>query len=73
MNAFYMRKKTVIIEELKALVFVNKRNINNKSIFNLFFDKFKEIYSYACQRGKIEKEDVLRLKVAYNIESYPEF
>ena len=55
MNAFYMRKKTVIIEELQALVFVNKKNINNKSIFNLLFDKFKEIYSYACQRRKNAK------------------
>ena len=58
---------------MQALVFVNKKNINNKSIFNLFFDKFKEIYSYACQRRKKVKEDVLCLKIAYNIESYPEF
>jgi len=36
-------------------------------------EKYKVIYSYACECWKHEKEDVLCLKIKYNIEAYPEF
>ena len=67
------KKITEKIEEIQPFVFVNNSNINNKSIFNLMLEKYKEIYSYACECRKNEKEDVLCLKIKYNIESYPEF
>ena len=58
---------------MQPFIFVNNTNINNKSIFNLMLEKYKEIYSYACECRKNSKEDVLCLKIKYNIESYPEF
>ena len=36
-------------------------------------EKYKEIYSYAYECRKEAKEDVLCLKIKYNIESFPEF
>ena len=51
----------------------NVKYINNKSIFNLMLEKYKVLYSYACECRKNEKEDVLCLKIKYNIETYPEF
>ena len=67
------KKVTEKIEELQPFVFVNSNNINNKNIFNLMLEKYKELYSYACECRKNEKEDVLCLKIKYNIETYPEF
>ena len=67
------KKQTVEIEELQPFIFVNINNINNNSIFNLMLEKYKEIYSYACECRKETKEDVLCLKIKYNVESYPEF
>ena len=42
-------------------------------MFNLFLEKYKEIHSYACECRKNNKEDVLCVKIKYNIESYPIF
>ena len=67
------KKQTEKIEEMQPFIFVNNTNIHNKSIFNLMLEKYKEIYSYACECRKNAKEDVLCLKIKYNIESYPEF
>ena len=58
---------------MQPFIFVNINNINIKSIFNLILEKYKEIYSYACECRKEAKEDVLCLKIKYNVESYPEF
>ena len=75
-ECFICGKKTLInIDELQPFTFINNNNINNTSIFNIFLDKYKEIYSYACEcRKNLPKnEDVLCLKIKYNIISYPEF
>lgn len=45
----------------------------NTSIFNIFLFKYKEIYSYACEKRKNNKEGVLCLKINYNIISYTAF
>ena len=58
---------------MQPFVFINGNNINNASIFNLFLEKYKEIYSYACECRKDNNEDVLCLRVKYNILSYPVF
>ena len=58
---------------MQPFIFVNINDINNNSIFNLMLEKYKEIYSYACECRKETKEDVLCLKIKYNVESYPEF
>lgn len=65
-------KKLEIIENMQPFTFININNINNKSIFNIFLEKYKEIYSYACECRKNlpKKEDVLCLKIKYNIISY---
>ena len=59
---------------MQAFTFINNNNINNTSLFNIFLEKYKEIYSYACEcRKNLPKnEDVLCLKIKYNIISYPE-
>ena len=69
------RKTLEEIKEIQPFVFININNINNTSIFNLFLSKYKEIYSYACEcRKNLPKnEDVLCLKITYNILKYPEF
>ena len=66
-------KKTEEITNMQPFVFINGNNINNASIFNLFLEKYKEIYSYACECRKDNNEDVLCLRVKYNILSYPVF
>ena len=66
-------KKIEEIEEMQPFIFINTNNINNTSIFNIFLSKYKEIYSYACECRKDHKEDVLCLKIKYNIVSYPLF
>jgi hypothetical protein len=60
---------------LQPFTFINNDNINNTSLFNVFLNKYKEIYSYACEcRKNVPKnEDVLCLKIKYNIISYPNF
>ena len=67
------RKKKEEIEEIQPFVFININNIDNTSLFNLFLEKYKEIHSYACECRKQNKEDVLCVKIKYNIESYPTF
>ena len=47
--------------------------MDNTSLFNLFLEKYKEIHSYACECRKQNKEDVLCVKIKYNIERYPTF
>ena len=44
-----------------------------KALFNLFLEKYKEIFSYSCECRKNNKGDVLCVKIKYNIESYPTF
>ena len=61
------------IKEMQPFIFINGNNINNTSIFNLFLSKYKEIYSYACECRKDKKEDVLCLKIKYNILNFPKF
>ena len=69
------KKQLENIEKLKQFTFINSNNINNTSLFNIFLAKYKEIYSYACEcRKNLSKtEDVLCLKIKYNIISYPQF
>ena len=67
------KKEMIEIDEMQPFIFVNNTNINNTSIFNIMLEKYKEIYSYACDCRKNEKEDVLCLKIKYNIESFPNF
>ncbi len=66
-------KKIEEIKEMQPFIFINGNNINNTSIFNLFLSKYKEIYSYACECRKDKKEDVLCLKIKYNILNFPKF
>ena len=66
-------KKVEEINEMQPFIFVNENNICNTRLFNLIFDKYKEIYSYDCDCRKKEKEDVLCVKRKYNIVSYPSF
>ena len=63
-----------MIENEQTFTFININNINNTSIFNIFLEKDKEIYSYAYERrtNLPKNEDVLCLKNKYNIISYPE-
>ena len=67
------RKITEEITESQPFLFVNRNNIANTSIFNILLSKYKEIYSYACECRKNNKEDVLCVKIKYNIVSYPVF
>ena len=69
------KKYEEIIKELQPFTFINNDNINNTSLFNVFLNKYKEIYSYACEcRKNVPKnKDVLCLKIKYNIVSYPNF
>ena len=69
------KKYEEIIKELQPFTFINNDNINNTSLFNVFLNKYKEIYSYACEcRKNVPKnEDVLCLKIKYNIVSCPNF
>ena len=69
------KKNLENINEMQPFTFINSNNINNTSIFNIFLNKYKEIYSYACEcRKNVPKnEDVLCLKIKYNIISYPQF
>ena len=43
-----MGKKLEEIKEKQPFTLINMNNINNKSLFNIFTNKYKEIYSYAC-------------------------
>ena len=45
-------KKLEEIKEKQPFTFINMNNINNKSLFNIFLNKYKEIYSYACDCRK---------------------
>ena len=69
------KKYEEIIGELHPFTFINNDNINNTSLFNVFLNKYKEIYSYACECRKnvAKNEDVLCLKIKYHIISYPNF
>ena len=67
------KKSLEEINEMQPFIFINSNNIKNTSIFNLLLDKYKEIHSYACDCRKNSKEDVLCLKIKYNIMSYPVF
>ena len=71
----YGRKIKEEIKEIQQFVYINNNNINNTSIFNLFLSKYKEIYSYVCECRKTlpKNEDVLCLKIKYNILKYPVF
>ena len=68
-------KKLEEIKEKQPFTFINMNNINNKSLFNIFLNKYKEIYSYACDCRKNLKnsEDVLCVKIKYNITEFPIF
>ena len=58
---------------MEPFIFVNENNINNTSIFNILLIKYKEIYSYACECRKNKNEDVLCVKIKYNILNFPKF
>ena len=73
LNVFNMKGKKEEVHEIQPFVSINANNIDNTSIFNIFLEKYKEIYSYACEYRKNNKEDVLCVKIKYNIESYPTF
>ena len=67
------KKKVEEINEMQSFIFVKENNIKNTRLFNLIFDKYKEIYSYDCDCRKNEKEDFLCVKRKYNNVSYPSF
>ena len=70
MECFICGRKTIEeIKEIQPFVFININNINNISNFNIFLPKYKEIYSYACECRKNlpNNDDVLCLKIKYNI------
>ena len=70
MKCFICGRKTIEEnKEIQPFVFININNINNTSIFNLFLSKYKEIYSYVYEYRKNlpKNEDVLCLKIKYNI------
>ncbi len=58
------KKNEEIIKELQPFTFINSDNINNTSLFNVFLNKYKEIYSYVyeCRKNIPKNEDVLCLK-----------
>ena len=60
---------------MQPFTFINRNNINNTSLFNIFLAKYKEIYSYVydCRKNLTKTEDVLYLKIKFNIISYPQF
>ena len=68
-------KKVEEIKDMQPFIFINNTNISEKSIFNLLLSKYKENYSYACdcRKNLPKSEDVLCLKIKYNIISYPLF
>ena len=76
MECFICGRKTIEeIKEIQPFVFININNINNTRIFNLLLSKYKEIYSYAseCRKNLTKNEDILCLKIKYNILKYPVF
>ena len=58
---------------MQPFIFVNGNNIDNTSIFNILLSKYKEIYSYDCHCRKNKNEDVLCVKIKYNILNFPKF
>ena len=66
-------KEELELKESKPFLYINKNNINEKRIFNILLNNYKEKYSYVCQCRKNEKEDILCSKIKYYVNSYPEF
>ena len=46
---YLLRKKLQIIDEMQSFTFININDINNKNLFNIILDKYKELYSYVCE------------------------
>lgn len=67
------KNKCEELDNMQPFIFVNSNNINNSSIFNILLSKYKEIYTYDCECRKNNNEDVLCVKLKYNIVSYPIF
>ena len=69
------KKKSEELKEKQPFTFININNINNTNLFNIFLNKYKEIYSYACDCRKNLKnsEDVLYVKIKYDINIFPTF
>ena len=69
------KKKSEELKEKQPFTFININNINNTNLFNIFLNKYKEIYSYACDCRKNLKnsEDVLCVKIKYDINIFPTF
>ena len=55
----YAGRKQEEVQEIQPFLFINSNNIDNKSLFNLFLEKYEEIYSYSSECRKNNKEDVL--------------
>ena len=74
MNALFV-EKTIIeeIDNLLPFIFVNGNNIDNTSIFNILLSKNKEIYSYDFDCRINKNEDILCVKIKYNILSFQSF
>ena len=68
-------KKTEEIREMRPFIYINNTNINQSSIFNLLLENYKEKYSYACdcRKNLPGSEDVLCVKIKYNLLNYPIF
>ena len=68
-------KKAEEIREMRPFIYINNININQSSIFNLLLENYKEKYSYACdcRKNLPGSEDVLCVKIKYNLLNYPIF
>ena len=67
------KKTDIIIKDQQPFIFINNTNINEKNLFNILLQKYKEKYTYDCECRRDKKEDVLCTKVKYNIVEYPKF
>ena len=70
---FCGKKINEYIKELNPFLYINNTNINETHIFNILLNRCKEKYSYDCECRKNFTEDLLCIKVNYNIESYPNY
>ena len=57
--------------ENKPFIQININDMNEKYIYNILLKRYKELYTYDCECRKNTKEDVLCVKIKYNILSYP--
>ena len=62
------KKITENVKDSPPFIFIKKDYLNEKHIYNILLNRYKEIYSYDCECRKGSREDVLCTKIKYNIE-----